>query len=401
MTAFWIIAVLLAAGALAFLLPPLLARRGAAGAGTRAAANVAVYRDQLRELEADLAAGTLSRAQYDEARREIESRLLEDLAAEQQPAPAPRAGREAAIALGVAVPLVAALLYLAVGNPRALSPQAEGGGAHAITAQQIEELVGKLAARLRANPEDATGWMVLGRSYTVLGRFAEAADAYANAVRRLPPDAQLLADYADALAMAQGRSLAGEPERVIAQALAVDPNNVKALALAGTAAFQKRDYGAAAAHWEKILNLVPADSEFAAAVRASLSEARSAGGATAPSAPATRPAVSGTVRLAPELAAKVSPDDTVFVFARAAEGSRLPLAVTRKRVRDLPAAFSLDDSMGMAAGAKLSDHARVIVGARVSKSGDPAPRPGDLEGLSAPVRVGEGGVTVVIDSEIR
>jgi cytochrome c-type biogenesis protein CcmH len=400
---FAILALLLAGLALAFLLPPLLGRMHAARGAARAAANIAVYRDQLRELEADLAAGSLTREHYDEARREIERRLLDDVAGEAEPAPAPRAGREAAIAFGVAVPLLAALLYLAVGNPRALAPEAARSPSHELTAEQLEELAARLAARLRANPEDVTGWIMLGRSYTVLGLFRESAEAYANAIRRSPPDAQLLADYADALAMAQGRSLAGEPERVIAQALALDPNNVKALALAGTAAFQKQNYDSAAVHWKRILELVPADSEIAASVRASVAEAQSlaGGSAKAPPLASLRPAVSGTVQLAPELAAKVSPEDTVFVFARAPEGPRGPLAVTKKRVRDLPAPFTLDDTMAMAAGAKLSDHARVVVGARVSKSGDPAPRPGDLEGLSAPVRVGESGVTVVINSEIR
>ena len=405
MTAFWVIAALLAAGALAFVLPPLLRRRRAAPGAGAEATNVAVYRDQLRELDTDLAAGTLARDQYDEARRELEARLLADV---QGGAAAPRAaatGRIAAIAAGIAIPVASILIYLAVGNPGALAPETES---HGITRQQIEGLVDRLAARMKENPEDATGWVMLGRSYAVLDRFPEAASAYANAVKRSQPDAQLLADYADALAMAQGQRLQGEPERLIAEALKIDPRNVKALALAGTAAFENKDFKGAIAQWRKILAIVPADSDMADSIRDSIADAQQlVGGAVeAQPAPARAAAssagtVSGTVRLDPALAARVAPGDTVFVFARATEGPRVPLAVLRKQARELPVAFTLDDTMAMAPGMKLSAHARVVVGARVSKSGQPAPQPGDFEGLSAPVTVGATGVNVVIATEIR
>jgi cytochrome c-type biogenesis protein CcmH len=398
-TLFWVIAVVLAAGALAFVLPPLLGRRRPAPGAANDATNVAVYRDQLRELEADLAAGTLARDQYQDSRRELEARLLDDVRGSGTGARAVKPGRVAAIAAGIAIPLVAILLYLAVGNPGALAPQADS---HGITRQQIKGMVERLAARMRENPDDATGWVMLGRSYAVLDRYPEAVSAYANAVKRSPPDAQLLADYADALAMAQGRRLRGEPERIIAQALKVDPRNVKALALAGTAAFENHDFKGAIANWRRILEVVPPDSDMAESIRDSITDAEKLAGGTAKAHPASAPgAVSGTVRLAPALAPRAAPADTVFVFARAADGPRMPLAVMRKQVRELPAAFTLDDTMAMAPGMKLSDHPRVIVGARISKSGSPTPQPGDLEGLSAPVKVGDTGVIVVIGTEIR
>jgi cytochrome c-type biogenesis protein CcmH len=413
-TAFWVIAVLLAAGALLFVLPPLLGRRRAAPGATRDATNVAVYRDQLRELEADLAAGTLARDQYDAARRELEARLLDDVRVSGTGARAAKPGRMAAVAAGIAIPLVAILLYLAVGAPNALLPQPAGGDGHGITRQQIEGMVDRLSARLTENPDDATGWAMLGRTYAVLGRHPEAASAYANAVKRSPPDAQLLADYADALAMTQGRRLQGEPERIIAQALMVDPKNVKALALAGTVAFEKKDFKGAIAHWRKILEVVPPDSDMAGSIRDSIADAEKLSGGTAKAQPAPKQAaalkpaatsapgaVSGMVRLAPALAAKVAPADTVYIFIRPADGPRMPLAVIRKEVRELPAAFTLDDTTVMAAGMKLSDYPRVVVGARISKSGSATPQPGDLEGLSAPVKVGETGVNVVIGSEVR
>lgn len=404
MTAFWVIALLLAAGAVAFVLPPLLRRRRAAPGAANDATNVAVYRDQLRELDADLAAGTLARDQYDDARRELEARLLDDVRDSGTGSRVARPGRLAAITAGIAIPVVSILLYFAVGNPTALSPES---GSHGVTREQIEDMVGRLAARMKENPEDATGWVMLGRSYYVLERFPEAAAAYANAVKRATPDAQILADYADALAMAQDRRLEGEPERLIAMALKIDPKNVKALWLAGTAAFEKKDFNGAIAHWQRILDIVPPDSDVAVAIRDGIADAQQLGGTvkTPPAkARAAAPApgkVSGTVQLAPALAARVAPGDTVFVFARAVDGPRIPLAVTRKQVRELPAAFTLDDTMAMAQGMKLSDHARVVVGARISKSGQPTPQPGDFEGLSAPANVGATGIKVVIGNEVR
>jgi cytochrome c-type biogenesis protein CcmH len=406
-TVFWSIAALLAAVAIAFVLPTLLGRRRAAGAATSAAANVAIHRDQLKELDADLAAGTLSPEQRDEARREIEQRLLDDVRTGDGTRATAASGRRMAMAVAAAVPIAALLLYFAVGNPAALAPGAAAGEGHGITREQIEGMVERLAARMKENPEDAEGWTMLGRSYAVIDRYAEAAVAYANAVKRSEPDAQLLADYADALAMAQGRNLRGEPERLIAQALKVDPQNVKALMLAGTVAFEKKDFKGAIAYWERILKALPPDSPIADSVRDSIADARKFAG-TAKASPSAKPgataaaaSVSGTVRLAPGVAAKASPDDTVFIFARPAEGPRMPLAVMRKRVRDLPTAFTLDDSMAMTPAAKLSNHAQVVVGARVSKSGNPAAQPGDLEGLSAQVKPGATGIAVVIGSEVR
>ncbi|MGH8690631.1 MAG: c-type cytochrome biogenesis protein CcmI [Burkholderiales bacterium] len=390
MTFFWLIGGALAAVALFLVLRPLLGTSGPEI--SRREANIAIYRDQLRELEADLRAGTLAQADYDRARRELEARLLEDAAAPAQ-AGVHQGGRGTALALAAAIPVLAVLLYLAVGSPAALAPQADE---HAATARQVEAMVERLAARLRENPDDADGWKLLGRSYGVLGRYPEAADAYAKAAVRAPRDAQLLADFADALAMARGSAgagnLFGEPEKLIARALEIDPKNLKALALAGTAAFARRDYAAAAATWEKMLPLVAADSEDARSIRASIDEAK----ALVKNVP-----LRGVVRLAATLKGKAAPEDTVFIFARAAEGPAVPLAVLRRQVRDLPLKFALDDSMAMAPGMRLSGFARVIVSARVSKSGDPKAQPGDLQGASAPVAHDAAGVSVVIDSVVR
>jgi len=404
MTAFVVLGALLVAVALLFVVPPLL-RRGSGPGTTRDAVNVAVYRDQLRELDADLRAGTLAPDQHERARAEIEARMLADVGKEAAPVKSPRGSRAAAVVLGLAVPVCALAVYLAVGNLGALAPDAGGTMAqHGMSEQQFEALVERLAARLRDNPDDAEGWMMLGRSYAVLERFSESAEAYAKAATRAPGNAQLLADYADALAMARGRRLQGEPERLIARALAIDPLNVKALLLAGTAAFNRTDYSGAVRYWERILDAVPGESEMTQTIRASIAEARALGAgrqAAAPGTKADRGRVRGVVKIAPELAAKVGPGDTVFIFARAEQGPRMPLAILRKQGRDLPAEFTLDDSMAMSPAAKLSDHPRVVIGARVSKSANATPQPGDLQGLSAPVTVGARGVNVTIDTELR
>jgi len=397
MILFWTLGAALAAAALLVALRPLVWRRRAPRP-TAPQANAAVYRDQLRELEADLAAGKISAADHARARAEIEGRVLEDAGGEAAPA-APPAGRRAALAAALALPLIAAALYFAVGSPGVIRLADE----HAATTHQIEGMVKRLAARMRENPEDVEGWKLLGRSYGVLGRFEESAAAYARAAQRAPRDPQLLADFADALAMARGQTMQGEPEKLVQRALEIDPANLKALALAGTAAFERKDYQAAAAIWKKMLPLVPAGSEDAQAIEGNVSEALALAGGNAaekPAAPAGR-VLKGTVSLAASLKEQAGPDDLVFIFARAVEGPPMPLAVLRKRVRDLPLTFALDDSMAMAPGANLSAFPKVVISARVSKSGTAKPQPGDLQGASGPVANDASGVRVLIDSVVR
>ena len=381
MTLFAVLAALLAALPVAWLFWP--ARRARQVSAREA--NISIYRDQLRELDADLAAGKIAREDYDRSRRELESRLLEDVTAAEPAAPARRSALP--WAAGVAIPLLAAGVYFAVGSPRMIERAAE----HAVTAQQIEAMVERLAAKLRENPDDADGWHLLGRSYSALGRYQEAADAYARAATKAPRDAQLLADFADALAMARGQSMLGEPEKLVQRALQIDPNNLKALALLGTAAFERKDFAAAASTWQRMLPLVPADSEDARSIQANIDEALALKGGRV---------LRGEVRLAEKLKGRASPDDLVFVFARAVDGPPMPLAVLRKRVRDLPLSFALDDTMAMAPSARLSSYPRVVISARVSKTGVANPQPGDLQGASAPVANDASGVRVVIDSVV-
>ena len=393
MILFWATGGALAALALWLVLRPLFARRGGARVSHKTA-NLAIYRDQLRELDADLAAGKLAQADHGRARSELEARLLEEVDAAEGAAPR-RSARGVALLVGLAVPACALAIYFFIGSPRAVDPRT---GPSAVSSAQIEEMVERLAVRLRENPEDADGWKMLGRSYAVLGRFPDAVDAYAKAAARAPRDAQLLADFADALAMARGQNLQGEPEQLIQRALQIDPNNLKALALAGTVAFERKEFKAAADTWQRMLALVPPDSEDARAIRENVAEAQKlAGGGPV----ATHPGLRGTVRIAPKLKDRLAPGDTVFIYARAADGLAMPLAVLRRSARELPVDFALDDSMAMAPGMSISAHPRVVISARVSRSGNAKPEPGDLQGASKPVANDANGVEVVIDAVVR
>ena len=277
MTTFWIIAAVLAFTAPLFVAFPLLTGRrrpvdGAAGNELK----LSIYRDQLAELGEERRAGRLGDDQYAQARGELENRLVEELpnADATLVAPAQRTYRAAAFAAVVALPLLAVLVYLALGNPAAINPQ-QTDGAHGLGQQQMDAMIMRLAARLEKNPQDAKGWVMLGRAQAVLGRFDEASSAYARSVALFPDDAQLLADYADALAMARGGRLPGEPEQLVQRALRADPNNAKALALAGTIAFDYKDYALAVKHWERLRSTIPAGSEFAKSIQASIDEANS------------------------------------------------------------------------------------------------------------------------------
>jgi cytochrome c-type biogenesis protein CcmH len=271
-----------------------------------------------------------------------------------------------------------------------------------MSAGHFQEMTEKLAARMRENPNDAEGWMMLGRAYRALERFQESSDAFRKAVALAPDNADLLADLAETLALGTGRTLAGEPTRLLERALKLDPDNDKVLALSGSAAFERKDYKAAIRHWEALLTHPSVSDELAQGLRTGIAEARAL--STGKKTIAAKPApgrVSGTVTLDSALRARAAPDDTVFVYARAAQGPRMPLAIVKMQVKDLPYNFSLDDSMAMMPEMKLSAFTEVIVGARVSKSGSAKPAAGDLEGASATVSPGANGVKVAINQVVR
>lgn len=419
MTVFLIAAALLLALALYSVLPTLLRKAAVVSPhALRDEVNLTVLRDQLRELDADLAAGTINASAYQVARQELERRVAEDVQPGATGSDASADKRWAALGVGLSLPALAIALYVLLGSPAGLDPKqvaAPQEQAHAVTEAQIINMVAALAQRLEKNPDDIEGWNMLARSYSALSRFDKAAEAYARLVKLVPDNANTLADYADTLAMALNKSLQGEPEKLIARALLADPNNIKALALSGSAAFERADYQGAMRQWQKILLLVPPESDFARSTASSISEAQGRAGAqgAAPATPAPVPpapvaasaagaaaTVAGTVELDAALRAKVADTDTVFIFARAAQGPRFPLAVLRKQVKDLPTSFVLDDSMSMTPDAKLSSVPMVVVGARISKSGNATPSAGDFEGVSEPVRPGAKGLKIRINAQL-
>ena len=434
MLLFWSIATLLVALTLGMLLWPLLRGHHVAIAPDDDTAAIAVYRDQKRALDAEYAAGTIAPSERDAALAELARRVSEDVAAtvrapppspapaESAAAPAPKRAWMLALALMLLVPAAAFTLYQRLGNPVAAVAAADGGPGHEMSERQIAAMVESLAQRLKQRPGDADGWVLLAHSYQALERFADAADAYAHADALIPNNASLLADYADTLAMAQDRRLEGAPAALIQRALAIDPKHKKALALAATAALETRDLDTSIAYWRRLAAELPAGSDEARQVADVIAEVDAAkregkGSSVAPSKraaanapPASAPsaargastgsAIAGRVDLNAALASKVALNDTVFIFARAAQGPRMPLAVLRIPAKELPRDFSLDDSMSMAPGVKLSAAPSVVVEARISKSGNALPQPGDLFGRSAPLKPGATGVRITIDQVV-
>jgi len=427
---FIIAAVVMVVIGLAWVMPPLL-RGGARAKVDRTAVNLGILKDQLAELEAEHVRGTIDDEQYAATKADLQQRVLDETQAEPAAAETPRAsplGKLTAAVVVLVVPIASAMLYARFGDVSAFNPLARQGAdaAHQFGQDDLEKMTERLAERLKKEPDNAGGWATLARTYYSMGRFADAAAAFEKLVELVPEDASLLADYADALAMSQGRKIAGKPLELVNRALKIDPLQWKALAMAGTEAFDRKDYKSAVELWEKLQASLPADAPMKQQLAGSINEARSRAGmpqvaaaptppaVVAPAAPAAGPRaaadpvaaaagarVAGTVTLSADLRAKVSPDDSVIIFARPAAGSRMPLALTRVQAKELPKQFSLDDSMAMSPEFSLSKFDEVIVGARVSKSGSPMPQKGDLEGLSKPVKVGRGDVAVTIDTELR
>ena len=286
MILFWVICAGLILIALAFVLPTVLQRAEESDVALedeRKQANIAIYRDQLSELEADLRNGIIGEEQYAQDRDEIERRLLEDTATSKtkKSVPAPAIARNTAYLLGIALPLAAVVFYLNVGNPKSISDPASVATARPASEQptertqaQIEANVAKLAQRLQSNPGDAQGWAMLARSYSSMEKWGEATGAFDKATELSPNDANLWAEYAFASAMANGKSLEGKPLEFVNRALQVDPQNVKALPLASSAAFQAKDYKKAIDYWQRMLKQIPADSDVAQAINQRIEEAK-------------------------------------------------------------------------------------------------------------------------------
>lgn len=429
--------------ALAFVIVPLWrSRPNNSTALTDASSNLAVFRSQKNEIEEDFARGVINATERDAAIGELSQRLLDEVPggldrAEGTQRPA-RAWRWIAT-VGLLMPAAALTMYAFVGSPKALDPAnrmavaaapgqetaAAPGGEPPVSDKQILAMVDTLAQKMRENPSDPKGWVLLARSQSALGRFPAAAEAFEQATKLLPNDAQLMADYADTMVMAQDGRFEGKPLALIQQTLKIDPNNLKGLALAGTAQMRLGNREESLKQWEKLKSLVAPGSDDLRQVEAIIAEVRSGKSPIAPAAPAPQPVVvapaappvqapaaavppvaakagksiTGSVTIAPELTAKLAPTDILYVFARAKDGPRMPLAVWRiavPKAAEFPKSFELTDAMAMSPGMSLSSFPEVVIEGRISKSGNAPLQSGDFLGVSEPVKPGATNVRVTI-----
>lgn len=397
MTSFLIAAGLLTLAVVAILFFFLLRRRSGVS-DNRKALNAAVYRDQLVELEAERHEGSLAEADYAQARDEIQRRLLEDTTVMPEVTDFSH-GRKVAVGILVAIPLAAAGLYAWHGHPEAFNPQQ---APQEVSEKQVRDMVDSLAKKLAKNPDNPQGWAMLARSYMNLDKPKEAVEAFGHLTAQINDDPQLMVDYAEALTASGVDPGMVRAKGLVEKALTLDPSNGKGLFLAGGFAFADKSYRKAAGYWEKLMPLLEPGSADAKFVLQSLNMARAKAGLPPlaenrfqmPDGPAEAKAakssstVTGRVSIDPALKDKAAPGDIVFIFARAVNGPRMPLAVLRTTVGQLPLDFALTDDMAMSPQFNLSSASLVRVEVRVSKSGSATPSSGDLVGASLPVKPG-------------
>ena len=421
MTPFWTVSLFWAAAvvciliALAFVLPALLRSRAGADKAVRRDVNIAVYRDQMKELEADRANGLLSEAQLETARLELETRLADDaLTLEDAPEPEHVSSRKLGYTLAAVLPAASFALYIWLGNPASLiaiadvqSAIAPSAMAGATAEQDFMKLIRKVEEKTRSNPDDGEAWSMLAKSYAAMELWPKALQAYEKAAILLPGDASVLSGYAEALAVTNKLALTGKPMELVRQALEIDPEDMKALELAGINAFREGNFTQASEYLKYMHSLLSPDSPYAQDILAAQQEAErlarssvpglvpsTADDRTAPIAPGAT--IRGSVDIAPALKARLAKTDVLFLFARAGQ-SGPPVAAIRGSAGQLPLEFELNDSTAMNPGNTLSQHKQVMLVARLSKSGNPMAQPGDLEGRTLGVKVGAKGVKLVID----
>ena len=383
MTSFLIPALLLLILVLVLLLRPFFfpAKESAT---SRRQMNAAIYREELEKLEADRAAGTVDAANYEQSHAEMRQRLFQDTD-EADDLAVLGSPKKTIIGICLFVALLSSGFYFYLGDAsRIVVKNVE----KPMTQESVEKMVTEFAAKMEKEPDNLKGWAMLARSYRILGRNAEAAQAYARAGSFVDSDPQLLADYADVLAANANGSFAGKPQQLINKALALDPNNLLALWLSGTAAFNAQNYKEAVQSWEKLAKQLPADSEESRAISDSIAEARSKGGLAPAKTPViSNQGVSGQVAIAPELQSKIQSGDVLMVIARK-PGERMPVAVLKTAVTSFPISFVLNDALAMSPNALISQLPEVSVEVRISRTGMAMPESGDLISMPQTIKVG-------------
>ena len=381
---------------------------------------VAVYREHLAELQHELAQGTLDQAGFDASHEELTQRLLEDTPPKTASATSATSAAASVLprwkilgsSLALAIPLLSFSMYFMVGTPLGIDPVLANqvGGDEQISSDKLQAMADQLRQRLAENPNNAEGWVMMGRIERALGQFDPADEAFKKSLSLAAND-DVRIERAEVLAQKNQGNFEGEPWEIIQSVLKADPQHGNALLLAGSAAFSQAQFQDALKYWDKVRGLLPASSPDLPALVEAINKARERLNmppldhpdtvvAQAPQAPVlpAKPAqgkttpgaerIAGRVSLDPSLASQVSPKDTVFIYANAADGPRIPLAIVRTTVDKLPYDFVLDDSMAMNPQMKLSHISSVMVRARISRSGNAMAQPGDLGVSAGPIKPG-------------
>jgi cytochrome c-type biogenesis protein CcmH len=407
MIGFWIVAVLTVLVAYALFLPALLSSQSGSNVD-RQRLNLMLHKQRRDELASEYKGEELEGLQA-----ELDRDLLGDLTTpEHAGSTTKHQGRAPLVAALIAVSLLGMVLYSMLGRFDLADFRARAEPRQqADAAPEFQEMIDRLAKRLQQNPNDLKGWLLLGRSYQQTEQFDLAVDAYSHALKLDPENLDIKATYAQSLGESLGGGFAGEPAQIAAEILAQNPKHHTALWIAGAGAAQSGDSGKAIAYLETLRGEFPKDSPEEKHLDQVIKEIKGEGLAAdatrdgeASGLPATgeQKSIRVKVSLAARLIAKATPEDTVFIFARAAAGPPMPLAIVRKKVKDLPVEVTLDDSMSMMQGMNLSAFDKLVVGARISKTGQALPQPGDLQGLTQPMQIENGGTYAVdIGEEIK
>jgi len=412
---YWSSVVVLIIIALAILLPPLWKKREIEDAESDQR-NINIAQERIKELKAQLQAGTLTKQQYDEQYGELELTLGDDLDIQQQQNQSSSQGRWVIPVIALSIPLFSVFCYFSLGEPDALiKAEIKQPKQVAQNGQDINDMVQRLANRLKENPDNAKDWIMLGRSFKYLKQFKLAANSFEKAYELLGDDPEVLLHYADTLAMVNNGRLAGKASELIFKALEKAPNDVTGLWLAGMAKAEERDFSQALTHWRKIQTIVPKDSDPYEQVQKLIDNVQAQVSGTEESVVAAETTTAETttaetasvisidvqVDLAATVKDKVSHTDTVFIYAKALTGPPMPLAIVRKQVKDFPISVTLDDNMAMMPTMKLSNFKAVKVMARVSKSGSAMPQKGDFVGSVDLTQLQENqSVVIVINEQI-
>lgn len=405
MTVFWTISAAMIIAALGLIAPTLLRRQKSAADSTEQL-NVGIAREHLAEITKQKEAGELSDEEFSQARQDLEMALADDLAGTKgapKEATGAGGGRAALIVSALLIPVITVFTYLQIGSPGLITnqPATATAGAHGEgDLPPMSELAVKLRERLDANPDNAEGWFLLGRTYMRMQDYTRAAEAYERVVAMLPDEPAALLSLADALTMRDGRKSGPRAIELLEKAVKIDPDSVTALWLLGNSAFDNGNPATALKYWQRAYPLLSGEPEMQSELGRMITNA----GGTVPvsSAPAPLPPIMTTaaaqttppataapqtdtgvsitveVALAPELLDHAEPSDTLFVLARAESGPPMPLAVARHTVGELPLTVTLNDAMAMMPTMKLSSFPRVKVTAKVSKSGQAGSQPGDI-----------------------